>query len=223
MAVNPTLLSQRTVYANLKVLSELGEGDKVTVTHNTGEMVKHEPYYGQTLGRWWNGAFNPGIVRQTLTQAFDIMNLEEEADDDDVKTYGHFSVLIPAGFEGLDLLSSTYKAEKKSSVTKELKKITKEFKERVNQLGKMDDKLKPEVELEFMAVSSASGAIDQYDAVEEHQVELEEEPKASEKSEVVKFISVKIDQQALIDPPEKKTAKKVSKWKRLFCCIKAEG
>lgn len=88
MSVSATLLSQKTVYANLKVLSELRRGEKVTIDHNTGAMTKHEPYYGETIGRWWSGAFNTGVIKQTLTQAFDVIQAEEDTHEN-VRIYGH--------------------------------------------------------------------------------------------------------------------------------------
>lgn len=220
MSLNPTLLSHRTVYANLKVLSELKNGDKVTIDHNTGAMTKHEPYYGETLGRWWSGAFNTDIVKQTFTQAFDVLQLEDDADDK-VRTYGHLADLIPTGFEGIDVLRSTYKAEKKSQVTKALKAITKQFEERVEGLQNQKVEAVQDISTSSTTSTPRSENVDE-EVFVTSVVDLEEEIEEESKSQPVRNRRIKkVDQRALIDsPPQQKTAKKTSKWKMLFCCVK---
>lgn len=229
MSVNPNLLSTSTVYANLRVLSDLKKDQKVTIEHDTGLMTVDPPYYGQTIQRWWWSAFNVGMVKQTFTQAFEVMNLEQEPDNL-VKTYGHIVDLIPTAYDGIGVLSNTYQAENKLSVVKDLEGISTLFKERVGQLQapgkpvpisiKAAQPLKSSSETESVHNSDEAdveASFVSFTSFPDPNVGDIEDPKYSPERNSEDH---QVEQRASIDDqPQKKTAKKTSStWKRVLCC-----
>lgn len=197
MAVIP---SDSTVYVNLQVLTELVEGEKVTVDHETGAFSKHVTYTGEAFGRWWSGAFNPEIVRKTFTRAFELIDFENK-ESATVKTYGYLSELIPAGLIGVSILKSTYKAEKKKSVSKELKNIHQQF------LKVMEEWQETKKSEESQILLDDEGS--------------DPESEASEETPPATVDIVELDVQPLIDQSTS-SAKKISGLKKIFCCINGE-
>ena len=193
MAITP---NDQTVYANLRVLSELDREEKVTINHQTGSISKDVPYPGDTIYRWWNAAFNTDIIRQTFSRAFDLIVIENE-EEPHVKTFGKLSELIPSGLEGVLKLRATYTAKKNEKFTYELARIQNEFEQKMKELHESRQKQETIVELD-----------------EEESVPLSM-PLEEASADYGKTVTV--DVRPLIETRE--TAKKVSLLKRIFCCV----
>jgi len=203
-------ISNLTVYANLQVLSRLGDGDKLNINHQTGALTRHVPHHGETLTRWWSGAFNTETVQQTFTRAFELIELEDR-ESDNVKTYGHLSKLIPTALTGVKTLKATYEAENKIEVSGQLERIHGQFEKQFGQIKKE-------------APAKDAPPSDIVEPVEDH--DADDRPSSTDQAVVVLDEDVSTDdgepsvpdERPLIRTAEK--AQKVSGWKKIFCCIK---
>jgi len=203
-------ISNLTVYANLQVLSRLGDGDKLNIDHQTGALTKHVPHRGEMLTRWYFGAFNTETVQQTFSRAFELIELEDR-ESDNVKTYGHLSELIPSALTGVQTLKATYDVENKAEVSGQLDRIYEQFEKQFGQIKK-------EAPVKNAPPSAVAVPVEDHDAddrpsrIDEAAVVLDEDVSTDDGEPSVP------DERPLIRIAEK--VQKVSRWKKIFCCIK---
>jgi hypothetical protein len=231
MAASISFLSSQSVYANLQVLAKLQTGQKITIEHETGRMSVHVPYRGETLGRWWGGAFNPDKVQATFERAVQIMDLKEENEADE-KVYGRMDVLVSEALKGIKMLRNTYKKEGKYEMVNGLIRVRKEIKARIKEFQAVS--LAESLESQD---SSTSSTLSLHPSLETKKRGINKDPlflieEETHHSESENSASVSdpgtsvelVDREHVIVDVEapRKVANKTSKisLKKLFCCIK---
>ncbi len=147
-----------TALRNLDVLKNLKQGQKLTIQHETGVLSVHVPYRGESIGRWWSGAFNTDVVRRTFQVVHKVLQATVEQSKSQSltakKQNEHTEVisLFNRALGGVLSLKKTYQQEGKSSTASELNSIYQEFSSNQYVLSIHDEDTKASVQdLEFIS------------------------------------------------------------------------